>query len=198
VDGKYPRPQQTTNTTSQLRARLDQECLALEQYIEQQKSQLEQLENSDRALYRQELEEEARILHQERLRQQDLQVELQIALTEAKRELSQLLETEGPATYERQRRKIEELQEKLKKYDDANTKLSAKLKARREQRESEGTRVRDNSAEVDSLKDQIAAMQKEIASVDEKIATAKRNHDQAMRDLQNATDSRRAGDDSDT
>jgi chromosome segregation ATPase len=169
-----------------LGARLDQECKALQQLIAEQRAKLEELDHADMALYRRELESECRLLHEERLRRQDLQVQLQIALTDAKAQLAQLLDSEGPAVYDRQARKIDALQQKLRKYDDANQTLSAKLKAAKEKRESKGDFVGD-SAEAADIRVQIAEIQERIREMDKRIAAAGHRQSDAMNSLQQPT-----------
>jgi chromosome segregation ATPase len=177
ADGRFTNPNRESGTTRHLGARLDQECQALEERIEQYRSDLDELARSDIAVYRAELEQEARILHQERLRLQDLQIELQIALTDAKAELTALLDRDGRAEFDYQARKIEEFREKLRKYETANEKLGEKLQSARAKRSPELT------PEGRALKEQIAEVERGIKRIDDRIEAAKVRHQEAMNAL---------------
>jgi chromosome segregation ATPase len=178
------RSARTANTNPQLLNQLDREYLSVEHMIIQQRAQINELLMSDSAAQRQELQEEAKIIYQERIRLQDLQVQQQIALTDAKRELAELLETDGPAVYERQARKIEALEAKLRRYEHANDKLAAKvksLKAKKALEEESATGAIGNRAT--QLRSQIRETESATEEVEEKITQSVEKHKNVMKQL---------------
>jgi hypothetical protein len=178
------RSTRTANTNPQLLNQLDREYLSVEHMIIQQRAQINELLMSDSAAQRQELQEEAKIIYQERIRLQDLQVQQQIALNDAKRELAELLETDGPAVYERQAHKIEALEAKLKRYEHANDKLAAKvksLKTKKALEEEAATGAIGNRAA--QLRAQIREAERATEEIEEKITQSVEKHKNVMKQL---------------
>jgi chromosome segregation ATPase len=140
---------------------------------------------SDSAFRREELQEEAKVLYQEWKRLQDVTFQQQIAISDAQKELDELLAEEGPAQFERQSAQIAELQEKLKKYEHANTKLDRKVRQLAAQREKEQASQSDAAAaEIADLNKQIEEVERATREVQENIEKSKERHQQVMRSLQ--------------
>jgi chromosome segregation ATPase len=178
------RSARTANTNPQLLNQLDREYMSVEHMIMQQRAQINELLMSDNAAQRQELQEEAKIIYQERMRLQELQVQQQIALNDAKRELAELMESDGPAVYERQAQRIEALEEKLKKYEHANSKLAAKVKSLKAKKaleeESAAGAIGGRTAQ---LRAQIREAEKATEEIEAKITQSVEKHKQVMKAL---------------
>jgi len=178
------RSARTATVNPHLLTQLDREYKAVEHMIMQQRAQINELLMSDNAAQRQELQEEAKIIYQERARLQDLQLEQQIALNDAKRELAELLATDGPAVFERQQRRIESLEEKLGKYEHANEKLAAKVKSIRAKRvleeESEAGAIGTRAAQIRA---QIRDTERATREIEDRIAQSIEKHKQVMKTL---------------
>jgi aromatic ring-opening dioxygenase catalytic subunit (LigB family) len=156
----------------------DREYSELSQEIVAMRSELTLLLLSDNALHREELQEEAKVLYQEWRRLQDSAFEKQIAISDAKKELDDALDEEGAVMYDRQAKQIVELSEKLARYEHANRKLAhkiKKLKAEREQAVVGGGRQ--------EIARQIENVEKETLDIEERIRSAKENHQKVMSSL---------------
>lgn len=175
----------TANANPQLLTQLDREYKTVEHLIMQQRAQINELLMSDNAAQRQELQEEAKIIYQERVRLQDLQLQQQITLNEAKKELNELLASDGPAVFEKQAKKIESLEEKLRKYEHANKKLAAKVKALKAKKaleeESAAGAIGSRAAQINA---QIKEVVKATNEIEEKISKSVEQHKKVMKQLQ--------------
>lgn len=178
------RSSRTANTNPQLLTQLDREYKSVEHMIMQQRAQINELLMSDNAAQRQELQEEAKIIYQERVRLQDLQLQQQLALNDARRELQELLESDGPAVFERQAHRIEQLELKLHKYEHANKKLAAKVKSLKAKKaleeESAAGAIGSRAAQIRA---QIREAEKATEEIEEKIAQSIEKHKQVMKSL---------------
>ena len=133
---------------------------------------------------RQELQEEAKIIYQERLRLHDLQIQQQRELEEAKSELDELLATNGPAIFEKQANKIKNLEDKLRKYEKANANLAAKIKKLKQDKKiQEETQSGQIGMRAEQLRSQIKEVEEKTAEIEEKIRTSKENHEEIMRKI---------------
>ena len=178
------RSARTATANPQLLTQLDREYKTVEHMIMQQRAQINELLMSDNAAQRQELQEEAKIIYQERVRLQDLQLQQQITLNDAKRELTELLATDGPAVYERQQKRIEALEAKLKKYEHANKKLAAKVKSLKAKKaleeESASGAIGSRAAQIRA---QIRDAERATEEIEDKIAKSVEKHKQVMKSL---------------
>ena len=179
------RSARTANANPQLLTQLDREYKTVEHMIMQQRAHINELLMSDNAAQRQELQEEAKIIYQERVRLQDLQLQQQITLNEAKKELTELLASDGPAVFERQAKRIEALEEKLRKYEHANKKLAAKVKTLKAKKaleeESAQGAIGSRAAQIRA---QIREAEKATEEIEDKIAQSIEKHKQVMKSLQ--------------
>ena len=178
------RPARIANVNPQLLTQLDREYKAIENQVQRQRSQLNSLLSSDSAAQRQELQEESKILYQERIRLQELQLQQQITLNEAKNELKRLMASDGPEVLEKQEKKIKMLEEKLRKYKHANHKLASKVKNMKTQRElQEETQTISYENRVAKLRAQIRRVEKATEEVEDKIADSIEKHQNVMNSL---------------
>jgi hypothetical protein len=152
------------------RSPTDRDYSALSQEVVAMRSELTVLLQSDKALHREELQEEAKVLYQEWLRLQDCALDQEVALNDAKKEL----DDDTSATYDRQARQIAELTDKLEKYEHANTKLAQKIKRMRTGKE--GVAVTDREEIVRKIED----VEKKTLDIEERIRNAKENHQKVM------------------
>jgi chromosome segregation ATPase len=149
------------------------------------RAQLAQIMQSDSAFRREELQEEAKVLYQEWKRLQDVTFQQEIAVSDAKKELDELLAEEGPAQFEKQSAQITQLQEKLKKFEHANAKLDRKIRTLTAQRaKEEEAKNEAAAAEIAELKKQIEEAERATKEVQESIQKSKERHQQVMRSLQ--------------
>jgi hypothetical protein len=178
------RSARTANTNPQLLNQLDREYLSVEHMIMQQRAQINELLMSDSAAQRQELQEEAKIIYQERVRLQELQLQQQITLNDAKRELEDLLASDGPEVYERQAQRIEALEAKLKKYEHANSKLASKVKTLKAKKaleeESAAGAIGNRAAQIRA---QIREAERATEEIEDKIAQSVEKHKEVMKSL---------------
>jgi hypothetical protein len=156
----------------------DREYCALAQEVVAMRAELTLLLRSDNALQRDELQEEAKVLYQEWCRLQDLTIEQQIALSDAKKERDDGTPEDAPATYDRQAKQIAELTAKVARYEHANVKLAQKIK---KLRAAKGEAAGDSGEEIAQ---QIEHVEKETTDVEERIRRAKENHQKVMSALQ--------------
>ena len=176
----------TSNANPQLLAQLDKEYKTVEHLIMQQRAQINELLMSDNAAQRQELQEEAKIIYMEKVRLQDLQMQQQISLNDSKRELNDLLETDGPAVLERQEKRIESLEEKLSKYNAINERLASKVRILKKTLEEEAaTGTIGNKA--NQLRQQIKEAEKATKDIDDKIKNSIEKHKEIMKKLSGST-----------
>jgi chromosome segregation ATPase len=179
------RPPRVLAVSPQFTSPSDREYATLSQQVLELRAQLAQIMQSDNAFRREELQEEAKVLYQEWKRLQDVTFQQQIAVSDAQKELDELLAEDGPAQFERQSNQITELQEKLKKYEHANAKLDRKVKKLAAQREREAESQNGAAAaEIADLKRQIEEVERATREVQENIQKSKERHQQVMKSLQ--------------
>jgi chromosome segregation ATPase len=179
------RPPRMLAVSPQFTSPGDREYATLSQQVLELRAQLAQIMQSDNAFRREELQEDAKVLYQEWKRLQDVTFQQQIAVSDAQKELDELLAEEGPAQFERQSAQITELQEKLKKYEHANSKLDRKIKKLTAQRaKEEEARNEAAAAEIGELKRQIDEAERATREVQENIQKSKERHQQVMKSLQ--------------
>lgn len=184
LEAQSKRSAKNGSANQNLLTQLDREYKNVEHLIAQQRAQINELLRSDSAAERQELQEEAKIIYQERLRLHELQVQQQIDLNQAKQELDDLLASDGPVVYERQARKISELEEKLRKYEKANKKLSDKIQKLKQekklQEESQNGAIGSRAAQ---LKSQIKEVEQKTEEIEQKIRESKEKHEIVMKQI---------------
>jgi DNA repair exonuclease SbcCD ATPase subunit len=179
------RPPRGLTVSPQFTSPVDREYASLSQQVLELRAQLQQIMQSDNAFRREELQEESKVLYQEWKRLQDVTFQQQIAVSDAQKELDELLAEEGPALFERQSEQISALQAKLKKYEHANAKLDRKIKKLTAEREREAqSRNEAAAAEIADLKRQIEEVERTTREVQESIEKSKERHQQVMRSLQ--------------
>lgn len=184
LETQSKRSARTGTTNQNLLTQLDREYKSVEHLIMQQRAQINELLRSDNAAERQELQEEAKIIYQERLRLHDLQIQQQIDLNQAKKELDDLLSSDGPAVFEKQARKINELEEKLRKYEKANKKLSEKIKKlKQEKKLQEESQSGAISIRANQLKSQIREVEQKTEEIEAKIKESKQKHEEVMKQI---------------
>jgi chromosome segregation ATPase len=178
-------PPRTLTIGPQFTSAIDREYAALSQQVLEKRAQLAQLMQSDEALRREELQEEAKVFYQEFSRLQDLTMQQQITLADAQKELDDLLAEDGPALFEKQTQHINRLQEKLQRFEYANVKLARKIKKlKAEQQRQIDARNADAEAKIEELTRQIAEVEKETQEVEDKIRQSEERHIQVMNTLQ--------------
>ncbi|EAY21157.1 hypothetical protein TVAG_283270 [Trichomonas vaginalis G3] len=184
LETQSKRSTRTGTSNQNLLTQLDREYKSVEHLIKQQNAQINELLRSDNAAERQELQEEAKIIYQERLRLHDLQCQQQLDLNQAKRELDELLSTNGPAVYEKQANKIQMLEEKLKKYENANAKLAAKIKKlKQEKKIQEETQSGQVGMRAEQLRAQIKEVEQKTDEIEQKIRDSKEKHEKIMKEI---------------
>lgn len=125
------RVRQLTKQRDQLRAELQSKRHPLSTsaaILSQHVIDLQSINQSDGVFQREELQEEAKVLYQEWKRLQDFNFQQRIAISNAQKELAELLRDEAVARFERQKGQISELQEKVKQYQHENAKLDRRVK----------------------------------------------------------------------
>lgn len=177
------RAARTTNANPKLLTQLDREYKNVEHMIMQQRAQINELLISDAAAQRQELQEEAKIIYLERIRLQDLQLQQQMALNDAKKELEELLASDGPAKFHAQAQKISELEEKLAKYEHANKKLTDKVKRLKASKMQEQDGI-DGSSKAAMIRKQIRETEAATEEIERKIQESTEKHKDVMKSLQ--------------
>jgi predicted RNase H-like nuclease (RuvC/YqgF family) len=94
------------------------------------------------------------------------------------------MESDGPAVYERQAQRIEALEEKLRKYEHANSKLAAKVKSLKAKKaleeESAAGAIGGRTAQ---LRAQIREAERATEEIESKIAQSVEKHKQVMKAL---------------
>jgi chromosome segregation ATPase len=181
LEAQSKRSTRAGTSNKNLLTQLDKEYKSVEHLVMQQRAQINQLLRSDNAAERQELQEEAKNIYQERLRLQDLQLQQQKELSDAKMELDELLRTNGPAIYEKQNQKIKVLEDKLMKYENANARLAEKIrKLKEEKRTQDESQAGQINSRADQLRMQIKEVEDKTAEIEEKIRASKENHEKVM------------------
>ena len=181
LEAQSKRSARAGTSNQNLLTQLDKEYKSVEHLVMQQRAQINQLLRSDNAAERQELQEEAKIIYQERLRLQELQCQQQVELNEARKELDELLKTNGPAIYEKQAEKISVLEDKLNKYEVANAKLAAKIKRLKEEKKTQDeSQAGQINSRAEELRRQIKEVEDKTAEIEEKIRVSRENHEQVM------------------
>ncbi|OHS96066.1 hypothetical protein TRFO_37822 [Tritrichomonas foetus] len=179
------RSARTSNANPQLLSQLDREYKTVEHLIMQQRAQINELLMSDNAAQRQELQEEAKIIFMERTRLMDMQLQQQISLNEAKKELSELLANDGPTVYEKQANRINSLEAKLKKYLSANEKLTSKVKTLKSKKALEEEAATGTiGTRANQIRAQIRDAERATEDIEEKIAKSIQKHKEVMKSLQ--------------
>ena len=174
-------------TNKQLWDQLNREYNALEKIIEDQHRQVAELNLSDRAALCLELKEECKIVLQERLRLQDVQLNQQLALNDSKRELDELLENDGPDVIPEQNERIRKLEAKLHKYHHANKKLKAKVRSLREARAySADTNNEEVQRRSEQIKRQIRDVEEATRKNNEKYEQSRERHEALVKKLRAA------------
>jgi predicted nuclease with TOPRIM domain len=163
---------QLTKQRDQLRAELQSKRHPLPTsaaILSQHVIDLQSINQSDGVFQREELQEEAKVLYQEWKRLQDFNFQQRIAISNAQKELAELLRDEAVARFERQKGQISELQEKVKQYQHENAKLDRRVKELASERELEDER------EIADLKKQIEEAKRATRVVEENIRKMKEN-----------------------
>jgi DNA repair exonuclease SbcCD ATPase subunit len=148
-----------TTTNRQLYLQLARERQALENLIQDQMNQLAELRLSDNAAVCYELQEESKLLHQEKLRLKDEEELQKQCLEDSQRELDALLASDGPDVLTEQQRKMADLEARIAKFRHANIKLKAKL------RQLEGDMEFTRESEKEEIAQAVDALKRQIAEV---------------------------------
>lgn len=174
-------------TNKQLWDQLNREYNALEKIIEDQHRQVAELNLSDRAALCLELKEECKIVLQERLRLQDVQLNQQLALNDSKKELDELLATDGPDVIPGQIERIKKLEAKLRKYHHANKKLKAKVRSLREARAyTADTNTEEVERRAEQIRRQIRDVEEATKRNNEKYEQSRERHEALVKKLRAA------------
>jgi hypothetical protein len=166
---------------AQLYRELDREQQALHRFISEQKQQLASLERSDNAALCRELEEDAKIVFQEKLRLEDYRAELRRALAQDERVLELLQESDGPGVLPRQNETMRVLGAKLAKYKNANRKLKRRIR-RLTAESSMAGRIDDGAVErrAQDLERQIADVKAATERNQAKFDDEKKRHEKRV------------------
>jgi hypothetical protein len=161
----------------------------LDHLISEQKRQIASLYLSDDAALYRELEEDAKIVFQERLRLEDYQAECRRTLAQVQRDLEQLIEADGPGALVRQNETVRALQEKLARYMNANRKLKRRLQRLSAERSSTtGTDNQDIERRAQDLQRQIADVKAATARKREELENEKRKHEELIARMREAAE----------
>jgi hypothetical protein len=178
------RPPRTLTIGPQFSSPVDREYAALSQQVLEKRAQLAQMIQSDEAARSEELQEEAKVFYQEWSRLQDVTMRQQITLSDAQKELDDLLAEDGPALFDKQAQQISKLQEKLQRFEHANLKLRRKIrKLKAEQQRQIEARNADADAKIAELTRDIAETEKATQEVEGKIRLSEERHLQVMNTL---------------
>jgi chromosome segregation ATPase len=168
----------------QLEVQLQRQQRALETLLAEQQEQLDELRASDRATLALELQEDTKVLLQERLRLEDLQVAQAAELEATQRALDELLESDGPEVLAKQKEKMQQLTDKIAVYRNANAKLHAKIRSLNQHKAAA------NEGEVaqraEELQAQIRKVRDAIARLEQKYERADIEHAEFMARLRDA------------
>lgn len=174
-------------TNKQLHDQLEKEYTTLEKMIDKQQRKVAELTLSDSAALCLELQEECKIILQERMRLQDEQLNQQMLLNESQQELDELVASEGPEMLEKQNERIMQLEAKLARYHHANKKLKAKIQSIRSERAyTEEANNEEVEKRAEELRKQIQEIRSAIAKNEEKYQESEANHEALMNRLKAA------------
>lgn len=174
-------------TNKQLHEQLEKEHTTLEKLIDKQQQKVAELTLSDNAALCLELQEECKVILQERMRLQDEQLRQQILLNESQEELDALVAAEGPEMLEKQNERMAQLEAKLARYHHANKKLKAKIQSIRSERAyTQDANNEEVERRAEELRKQIQEVQKATAKNEEKYQQSEQNHEALMTRLKNA------------
>jgi hypothetical protein len=177
---------ETPRGTERLCRELDRERQILDHLIAEQKRQIADLQLSDDAALCRELEEDAKVVFQERLRLEEYQAERRRALAQVQRDLEQLLAIDGPDVLPQLDDTVRALEAKLSKYSNANKKLERRIERLITER---------SSGEGDDVERRAQDLQRQIADVKAatdrnraKFEDEKRKHEQVVARLREAVE----------
>jgi chromosome segregation ATPase len=153
VDKQNKRGGRPASANQQLSRELNKEVKALEKAVAEKKRIIAELNLSDRAAQCRELEEDAKIVFQDRLRLRDLQSEREQTLEECEKRLDQLIEAEGPALIPEQEETIKALEEKLEKYRHANQKLKQRLEGQEKMEGKVAERIGELERQIEEVRE---------------------------------------------
>lgn len=174
----------TSNVNPALISQLDHEYKTVEHLIMQQRAQINELNMSDNAAQRQELQEEAKIIYMEKIRLSNQINQEEIALDDLRQQLDYLEHSDGSEVFNRQQKRIEQLETKFKKYSKENERLSARVKTLRTRKQLEEEAASGNVGNMaNQLRAQIKEIEKATDEVDEKIKNSIEKHKQVMQNL---------------
>lgn len=178
--------------TPRVLSQLEREYQELKALVESQKQELQSLRMSDNAALRSELQEEIKVVYLEVVRLEQYQVQQQQELADLHREYEELSGQERPEVVEAQERKIKAYQEKLAKYEHANRKLTAKIRAKQADvvfdTEEGREQIRMRSEEIRA---EITKIQAETEEIQKTIEETIQKHRIEMRTLRAGTSPRK-------
>lgn len=178
----------TSNVNPTLISQLDHEYKTVEKLIMQQRAQINQLQMSDNAAQRQELQEEAKIIYMEKIRLSNQINQEEIALDGLRQQLDYFENSDGTEVYNRQQKRIDQLEIKFKKYTKENERLSARVKTLRARKQLEEEAASGNIGNMaNQIREQIKEIEKATEEVDEKIQASVEKHKQIMKNLKEST-----------
>lgn len=172
--GETPfKPSSSMNRQS---SRIDGECAAIEAEIARVRDQIRELLVSDESTYLQELQEESKIIFQERLRVMGLHEEHQNSLKEAERVLSELEAVENDHKDDAE---VAALQQRIDKYEDASAKLRLRLDRAKQENGGDGT-FEETAAQ---LRRKISELRQETSEIRESTTRSTEQHRLTMQHL---------------
>lgn len=163
-------------------SQLDRDYRALKGEIAKQKSELEEIRGSDAAAHRSELQEEAKVVYLEMLRLQDLENAQKQELQDVTEEYEDLVAEDGPEATRKRQERLAALKVKLVKYERANHKLAARIKAARANKAFDNDEGRERVAEREKeVESEIEDERVEYEKLQEQVEETKRKHRQELR-----------------
>ncbi|OHT03097.1 hypothetical protein TRFO_29563 [Tritrichomonas foetus] len=162
-------PHVIPNNTSLLE-QLQKEYNILENLISSQTQKIRDIKISDNACYISELKEEAIVVHNERLRLQDIQIQMTCEVNKSQEELEDLIRNNSYDVIEKQREKMKKYEEKLAKYKKVNKRLAKKVKV-----------IRRENAQRANLEDaQLEHRKQEILLKIREVRRATKNYEKKL------------------
>lgn len=184
VQNKRGQARKPVSTRPDLLNRLTQEYNSLQAMLKQQNQDLANIKRCDIAAICYELQEEAKIVFQERNRMQDMQVQQQIELNKSKRELDDLINSKGPNTLKKQRKKMEHYESILKKYKEVNHRLTAKIQTMKTEQASRQEFNENEMAErSEEIERQIEEAKQSRLNYENMLRNSQEKHQQTLAQL---------------
>jgi chromosome segregation ATPase len=165
-----------TSVSKQLYNELTKEYKTLEKLIDGQHKKIADLALSDSAALCRELQEETKVILEERLRLEDVLATQEAALRQSERELTDLFKRDGPGALAAQRDEISKLEVKLTKYLRANKVLERKIREANQSRNSMMSGDDEIERRAEQLRKQIRDVKRATEENEKKFQQSQEDH----------------------